>query len=191
MRKVTLVVFGVIIVLIVLAIFQGVSISRLSEEVERQKSNVQTLVDKELAYKIGDSINVAAIQALQLDKDQFEAMVLDKDKQIRELKNQRKKDIEYYSKLSVKDTFILYRDRFIEVPLGQDTCIGYYDNYIQLTQCPDCTYIEVQDTIKQVISKQYKHKFLWFRWGLKGFTQDVWSTNPHSRVHFEEFIKIE
>ena len=58
MRKVALVVFGVIIVLIVLAIFQGVSISRLSEEVERQKSNVQTLVDKELAYKICDSINV-------------------------------------------------------------------------------------------------------------------------------------
>ena len=191
MRKVTLVVFVVIIVLIVLAIFQGISISRLSEEVERQKSNVQTLVDKELSYKICDSINVAAIQALQLDKDQFEAMILDKDKQIRELKNQRKKDIEYYSKLSVGDTFILYRDRFIEVPLGKDTCIGYYDNYIQLTQCPDCTYIEVQDTIKQVISKQYKHKFLWFRWGLKGFTQDVWSTNPHSKVHFEEFIKIE
>lgn len=191
MRKVTLVVFVVIIVLIVLAIFQGMSISRLSEEVERQKSNVQTLVDKELAYKICDSINVAAIQALQFDKEQFEAMILDKDKQIRELKERRKRDIEYYSKLSVRDTFILYRDRFIEVPLGQDTCIGYYDNYIQLTQCPDCTYIEIQDTIKQVISKQYKHKFLWFKWGLKGFTQDVWSTNPHSKVHFEEFIKIE
>ena len=41
-----------------------------------------------------------------------------------------------------------------------------------------------------MISKHYKHKFLWFRWGVDGITQDVWSTNPHAHIHFDEFVRI-
>ena len=191
MKKITLIGLVIIIILVILAVFQGSKISRLSDEVERQKANVETLVSKERTYRICDSINVAEIQALQLDRKQFEKLVLDKDRQIQELQDKRKKDIEYYTRLAKTDTYYVYKDRFIEVPIGNDTCLGYYDNYIQLTQCPDCTYIEIQDTIKQTISKHYKHKFLWFRWGVDGITQDVWSTNPHSNIHFEEFVKID
>lgn len=191
MRKNTLILLGIIILLVILAIFQGRKVSRLSAEVERQKANVEVLVGNERIYKICDSIKVAEIYALQFDNEQFEKMVLEKDKQIKELKNQRKKDIEYYSKLAKADTYVVYRDKFIEIPYGNDTCVGYYDNYIQLTQCPDCTYIEIQDTIKQVISKHYKHKFLWWRWKVDGITQDVWSTNPHSSIHFQKFIQVD
>lgn len=191
MRKSILIGLVIIIVLVILAIFQGSKISRLSTEVEQQKANVETLVGNERIYRICDSIKVAEINALMLDKEQFEKLVLEQDKQIKELKNQRKKDIEYFSKFAKADTFYIYKDKFIEIPYGNDSCLGYYDNYIQLTQCPDMTYIEINDTIKQTISKQYKHKFLWWKWGLKGFTQDVWSTNPHSRIHYEEFVKVE
>lgn len=51
---------------------------------------METLVSKERTYRICDSINVAEIQALQLDKKQFEKLVLDKDKQIQELHDKRK-----------------------------------------------------------------------------------------------------
>lgn len=93
MKKITLIGLIIIIILVILAVFQGSKISRLSDEVERQKTNVETLVSKERTYRICDSINVAEIQALQLDKKQFEKLVLDKDKQIQELQDKRKKDI--------------------------------------------------------------------------------------------------
>lgn len=54
-----LILLGIIIVLVILAIFQGRKVSRLSAEVERQKANVEVLVGNERIYKICDSIKVA------------------------------------------------------------------------------------------------------------------------------------
>ena len=192
MRKNTLILLGIIILLVILAIFQGKTISRLSAEVERQKANVEVLVGNERVYKICDSIKVAEIYALQFDKEQFEKLVLEQDKQIKELKNQRKKDIEYYSKLSKTDSFYIDNSRVDTVYVSDiDTCVGFMDNYVTYLHCNNTTLITTHDTIKQVISKHYKHKFLWWRWKVDGITQDVWSTNPHSSIHFQKFIQVD
>lgn len=190
MRKSTLIFLAILIALIILAVFQGRKISRLSTELDQQKQNVEILKGNERIYRICDSIKVAEIYALQLDRKQFDALVKAKDRELSQIKDARKKDLEYYTKLAKQDSCVIYRDKFIEVPYGNDSCLGYYDAYIEVTHCPDCTYIETHDTIKQVISAQYRHKFLWWKWGLEGFSQDVWSTNPHSRIHFEEFVKL-
>lgn len=191
MRKSMLILLGIIILLVILAIFQGKSVSRLSAEVERQKANVEVLVGNERIYKICDSIKVAEIYALQFDKEQFEKLVLEQDKQIKCLKNQRKKDIEYYSQLNKRDTFFIDNSRIDTFLVGADSCYGYFDGYLTFLHCPNETLIQTNDTIKQVISKHYKHKFLWWRWKVDGITQDVWSTNPHSSIHFQKFIQVD
>lgn len=190
MRNISLILVAVIAVLLCLCCFQCSRINKLSDEVEIQKNNVEILKGNETIYKICDSLKVVEINALELEKDQFEKLIKEKDNQIAQIQKSRKKEIEYYTKLSKTDTFYIYKDRFINVTVGMDTCLGYYDNHLSLTQCQDCTYIEIRDTIKQTISAEYKHKFLWWKWGLKGFSQDVWSTNPHSQLHFDEFVKV-
>ena len=62
MKKNTLILLAIIIILVILAIFQGRRVSRLSDEVKRQERNVEVLRDHERLYKICDSINVAEIQ---------------------------------------------------------------------------------------------------------------------------------
>lgn len=192
MKKNTLILLAIIIILVILAIFQGRRVSRLSDEVERQERNVEVLRDHERLYKICDSINVAEIKALELDNKQFNKLVREKDRQISEIQEKRKKDIEYYSSLAKTDTFLIDNTRIDTFYVTEtDTCVGFMDDYVTYVHCNNETLITTRDTIKQVISKHYKHKFLWFRWGVDGITQDVWSTNPHSNIHFEEFIRID
>lgn len=62
MKKLTLILLAIIIILVILAIFQGRRVSKLSYEVKRQERNVEVLRDHERLYKICDSINVAEIQ---------------------------------------------------------------------------------------------------------------------------------
>ena len=107
MKKLTLILLAIIALLAILAIFLGRSVRKLSAEVERQERNVEVLRDHERLYKICDSINVAEIKALELDNKQFDKLVKDKDRQISEIQEKRRKDIEYYSRLAKTDTFLI------------------------------------------------------------------------------------
>lgn len=191
MKKTILILLAIIVILLVLLAVSWRSVCRLSDDVERQRSNVEALRDQQRVYKICDSINVAEINALRLDSRQYEKLIKEKDKQIQEIKSSRKKEIEYYTSLTNTNTVVIDNSRIDTVYLLNDTCVGFMDDYVTYLHCKDETLITTNDTIKQIISKHYKHKFLWWRWKVDGFTQDVWSTNPHSNLHFEEFVRVE
>lgn len=188
-NKFLLIAIAIITVLVAFMVTQCSKIGNLKEEIKEQKENVKILKYKEHLYHISDSVKVAEIRALQFDKDQFEKLILEKDRQIEQIRNERKKDIDYYTKLSKTDSFFI--TKFDTIFVGKDTCICYDDDYLSFSMCNGFTKFTTNDTIKQVISTEYKHKFLWWKWGIKGITQDVWSTNPHTNIHFEEFVKID
>ena len=191
MKKLILILLAVIAILILAVIFLGRSLFALSADAERQRSNVEALRDQQRIYKICDSINVAEINALRLDSKQYEKLISDKDKQIQAIKSERKKDVEYYTSLNRIDTITIDNTRIDTIYLPNDTCVGFMDDYVTYLHCKDETLITTNDTIKQIISKHYKHKFLWWKWKVDGFTQDVWSTNPHTNLHFEDFVRVE
>lgn len=190
MRKSNIILVVLLFILLVVLLFVIRRNAILHDEVEIQKDNVRILKGNETIYKICDSIKVAEIYSLQLEKSQFEELIKAKDKQIAQIKAERKKDIEYYTRLAKTDTFIFDHSKIDTIYVNGDTCVGYEDQYLSFYECPNDVYFQTRDTIKQVISKEYKHKFLWFKWGFKGISQDVWSTNPHSNIHFDEFVKI-
>ena len=101
MKKLTLILFAIIAILVILTLILGHSVSKLSAEVERQERNVEVLRYHERLYRICDSINVAEIKALELDNKQFNKLVREKDRQISEIQEKRKKDIEYYLPLEL------------------------------------------------------------------------------------------
>ena len=45
------------------------------------------------------------------------------------------------------------------------------------------------DTLHQVIHR-VPRKFLFFRFGTKGIRQEVWSSNPHTRLVYSEYIEL-
>ena len=72
-----------------------------------------------------------------------------------------------------------------------DSCKDYADKYINVNICDGLITATVSDTITQVISKHYAHKFLWWKWKIDGINQDIMSTNPHSSIVFDKFVKVD
>ncbi len=46
------------------------------------------------------------------------------------------------------------------------------------------------DTLRQVVHR-IPRRFLFIRWGTKALRQEVWSSNPHTRIVYSEYVKIE
>lgn len=38
--------------------------------------------------------------------------------------------------------------------------------------------------------KTNKHKFLWWRWGTKGYQVQIVSFNPHSRINYSRYMEV-
>lgn len=46
------------------------------------------------------------------------------------------------------------------------------------------------DTLRQIVHR-IPHRFLFIRWGTKALRQEIVSSNPHSRIVYAEYIRIE
>lgn len=47
----------------------------------------------------------------------------------------------------------------------------------------------VKDSLAIAVKKEYKHRFLWWKWGVKGYEVKVVNFNPHSTVRYNTFVK--
>ena len=46
------------------------------------------------------------------------------------------------------------------------------------------------DTLRQAVHR-IPRRFLFIRWGTKALRQEIVSTNPHTRIVYAEYVKIE
>lgn len=49
----------------------------------------------------------------------------------------------------------------------------------------------VRDSVTTVVVREYRHRFLWWRWGTKGYHVKVVNHNPHSTLLYKKFVKKE
>lgn len=49
----------------------------------------------------------------------------------------------------------------------------------------------VRDSITTVVVREYRHRFLWWRWGTKGYHVKVVNHNPHSTLLYKKFVNSE
>ena len=75
----------------------------------------------------------------------------------------------------------------------KDSCFNYSDKWVDFyANIPDSTFTyEVRDSLSSAISRIYKHRFLWWRWGTKGYKQTIVNHNPRSKIVYNEIVKVE
>lgn len=49
---------------------------------------------------------------------------------------------------------------------------------------------KARDSLQTIVARQYKHRFLWWRWGTKGYTVKVVNFNPHSTLLYNSYIQV-
>lgn len=71
----------------------------------------------------------------------------------------------------------------------------YADRWARFTlnmKPPDTTLVyTVSDSVTTLVYREYKHKFLWWRWGTKGYKVKVVNFNPHATIRYNQYIKVE
>lgn len=155
------------------------------EESSRQAGNVESLCAELKQYKIRDSLNVAESRVLRLKVGELEDLRSADAKLIKELKL-RPKEVEY-----ITNTKVITKDSLVFVL--KNSCFDYSDKWVDFhASVPDSIFTyEVRDSLSTVISRIHKHKFLWWRWGTKGYKQTIINYNPRGRITYNEIVKVE
>nr|DAO07069.1 MAG TPA: hypothetical protein [Caudoviricetes sp.] len=47
-----------------------------------------------------------------------------------------------------------------------------------------------RDSLQCIVARQFKHKFLWWKWGTKGYNVKVLNFNPHSTILYNSYIQV-
>ena len=153
------------------------------KEKERFEANQTTLMTSLNNFKFRDSLNAVENGRLKLNLSELKELREADFKLIKELKL-RPKDVETITKVKVvtRDSIIFQL---------KDSCINYESEWTKVSGCiGDTLSIETSDSIAFIAHKEYKHKFLFFRWGLQRAKVKIINFNPRSSVKSPEWIDL-
>lgn len=177
------------ILVIVAILFQHI---RHCDEVDRLKGEINRL-GVELAHAdiplqtttIHDSIPVVSQTVVEVaPKSMTDALAADKEL-IKELKL-RISQLE-----AMQTTVVTVRDTVPARHVLEDSIFYYSDKWadLRLTLKDTTFYYNIRDSLTTVVYRQYRHRFLWWRWGTKGYEVKIVNFNPHARVIYNRYIK--
>lgn len=133
---------------------------------------------------IRDSVPVYTSQVTMVDRSSFKKELADKqlikDIGIKtgQIESQQRtetviRDTVYLSPRS--DSIFTYDDQWTSFRLSmRDTSLTY----------------AVRDSITTIVYREYKHRFLFWRWGTKGYKVKVINFNPHATLQYNQYIKV-
>lgn len=72
-----------------------------------------------------------------------------------------------------------------------DSLFYYSDQWADLKlSLKDSTfYYNIRDSLSTVVYREYRHHFLWWKWGTKGYRLKIVNFNPHARVTYNKYVK--
>lgn len=162
--------------------------SKLRSELNRQTENIGSLTYDIQYGKLDDSLSVAKNTALQAKCNELKQLHLADSRMIKKLKV-KLKDVKsiHTASSSTKDTV-----KIEPVPDTADSVFLYQDKWLSLhIDIPArlCQYTS-KDSLITIVSRTYKHKFLWWRWGTKGYQVQIINFNPHSRINYSRYVEV-
>lgn len=185
-------------VLATLVIFVGGKL--LLTERSRLKNNNDTLLGNVNYYRTAADESAASVQALRLRCGEYEELLAaDAEKiramgiKIRRLESAAKSVVatDVAVKAPLRDT-VFIRDTLRQV----DTLrlFRWNDSWVTVDGVISADSVECRvqsvDTLHQIVHR-IPRRFLFIKFGTKALRQEIVSSNPHSKIVFTEYIKIE
>ena len=136
---------------------------------------------------IRDTIPVATSVVLPMERSTYKNELADKQL-IKELRLKLGQiEAQQLSGTAIHDT--------VRLESKADSRYEYADRWAHFTlsmKPPDTTLVyTVSDSVTTLVYREYKHKFLWWRWGTKGYKVKVVNFNPHATIRYNQYIKVE
>ena len=136
---------------------------------------------------IRDSIQVTTSTVIPVERNTYKTELADKQL-IKELRLKLGQiEAQQLSGTAIHDT--------VRLEAKASSRYEYADRWAHFTlsmKPPDTTLVyTVSDSVLTLVYREYKHKFLWWRWGTKGYKVKVVNFNPHATIRYNQYIKVE
>ncbi|MEG1729607.1 MAG: DUF6549 family protein [Bacteroidaceae bacterium] len=196
MKKFIVISFSFCVFALIISIKSCVTIK---SDRNRLLMNQQSLLGRTNYYRTRDSLSAASVERLEFSKKELEKydMSLKKACDNLRIKINRLQCASTSSTLTKYEITTILRDSIVvrdSVVIDTVKCISYQDSWLSFQGCTrnGTTFdvsIESRDTIFTIVHR-VPRKFLFFRFGLKGIRQDVFSRNPHSRIVYTRYLEL-
>lgn len=194
MRKVLI--WGAVALLAALVVSLAV-VFRLKDDNERLRRNQSALLGRVTLYRTRADESAARVEALELSVAEFKEYRARDAATIRSL-GVRLRRAESYAIAATESSYgatVALRDTIILRDTIRDTVhlFAAEDRWSSVEgsiRGDSLRYtLSTVDTLRQVIHR-VPRKFLFIRYGTKGIRQEIWSSNPHTRLVYTEYIEL-
>ena len=152
---------------------------RLREELAKAQQYVPLKRDT-----IRDTVEVVTQQVVEVEK--IKAVLTKEDKDLLKDLSLKVGELESLQKIGMatRDTVWLEKkDSTANAPLY------YKDAWAEFEYANQRLKYSLRDSLSVAVKRDYKHKFLFWKWGTKGYQVKVVNYNPHSTIRYNTFVK--
>lgn len=158
-------------------------IEQLREELARQQQYVPLKRDT-----IRDSVEIVTQKVIEVEK--IKEVLTDEDRKLLKDAGIAAKEL-----VSLQKTGMETRDSVVMSAVPQqdnseeDSVFLYKDAWAEFEFHNKRLKYSVKDSLAVAVRKEFKHRFLWWKWGTKGYDVKVMNFNPHSTIRYNTFVK--
>ena len=132
---------------------------------------------------IRDTVEIITQKVVEVEK--IKEVLTKEDKLLLKDLSMKVSDVESYQKMSnvIHDTVTLM------VKDTSSNTLYYKDAWTEFEYQNRRLKYSVKDSIAVALKREYKHKFLWWRWGVKGYDVKMVNFNPHASIRYNTYVK--
>ena len=152
---------------------------RLREELAKTQQYVPLKRDT-----IRDTVEVVTQKVVEVEKiknvltAEDKALLSDLKVKVKELESLQKTSME------TRDTVFLAATH-----TGKDSTLFFKDAWTEIVLEGRRMTYSVKDSLAIAVKREYKHRFLWWKWGTKGYEVKAVNFNPHATIRYNTFVK--
>lgn len=132
---------------------------------------------------IRDSVKLVTQQVMVMDRGEYK--LLSADRKLLEELNLKLRQVVSDQRVSMVTSDTVKTKRLNSVYSYSDAWLS-----LRLDTADSILTYRARDSLQCIVARKYKHKFLWWRWGTKGYNVKVLNFNPHSTILYNSFIQV-
>lgn len=132
---------------------------------------------------IRDSVKLVTQQVMVMDRGEYKLLAADR-KLLEEL-NLKLRQVVTDQRVSMVTSDTVKTNRLNSVYSYSDAWLS-----LRLDTADSILTYKARDSLQCIVARQFKHKFLWWKWGTKGYNVKVLNYNPHSTILYNSYIQV-
>lgn len=185
-----------VIIVLAIVIMAGGASYALRKQYEKEISDLKyqlahaqqyVPMEKDTVYLPGDTVEVSTSPVIMAELKTLRKQHIIDERMIKDLGLKLKQlDAVQTTVTETKDTARAEYCHNIKV-------FSYDDrwSHLEFSLSDSTFYYNIRDSLATVVYHEYKHRFLWWRWGVKGYKVKILNFNPHSTIRYNQYVKPE